>query len=400
MFRKFSAVLSTVYLSLLVTAPVLAQSPDISLILVGQYADYDQTPDNYAIPGFQLGPEAAPVAEGFGLGHSELILSSSIDAYFYGQATLAIAEHEGETEIEIEEAFIQTLAMPAGFTLSFGRLFSSFGYLNNQHAHAWDFNDAPLMYRALFGNQLIDDGLQLNYLLPTEQFIEFSAELFNGNRFPATGNENGGIGAYTYSFTLGGDLSAYQSWQLGLSHWQADDIIGRTSGGDDHGTGTIEIPSFDGRSKITALDLVYKWSASDGSKDQLEFQLEVFQREESGDITLLVDSIPLETSSYDGKQSGGYAQLVYRFAPRWRSGIRLDRLSSDNTGSDNLVLDEAGLLEPGDPPQAWSWMLEWLPSEFSRIRLQYTADDTGLDTDNQIYVQYSHSLGAHGAHAY
>lgn len=399
MYSKLSAIVAMAFLLSVASKHTLGQSPDISLILVGQYADYDQTPDSYAIPGFQLGPESPPVAEGFGLGHSELILSSNIDAYFYGQATLAIAEHEGETEIEIEEAFIQTLAMPSGFTLSFGRLFSSFGYLNNQHAHAWDFNDAPLMYRALFGNQLIDDGLQLNYLLPSDQFIEFSAELFNGNRFPATGNENGGIGAYTCSFTLGGDFSSYQSWQLGLSHWQADDINGRTSGGDDHGTGTVEIPSFDGRSKITALDLVYKWSASDGSEDHLEFQLEVFQREESGDITLL-NSSPLESTSYEGDQSGGYVQAVYQFAPHWRSGIRLDRLSSDNTGSDSLVLDEAGLLEPGDSPHAWSWMLEWIPSEFSRIRLQYTADETGLDKDQQLYLQYSHSLGAHGAHAY
>ena len=75
-------------------------------------------------------------------------------------------------------------------------------------------------------------------------------------------------------------------------------------------------------------------------------------------------------------------------------------MSSDNSGNDNLVLDEAGLLELGDSPRAWSWMLEWLPSEFSRMRLQYTADTTGLDTDNRITIQYSHSLGAHGAHAY
>ena len=257
----------------------------------------------------------------------------------------------------------------------------------------------PLMYRALFGNQLIDDGLQLNYLLPTEQFIELSTELFNGNRFPTTGNEDGGVGSYTFSITVGGDFTPYQSWQLGLSHWQADDIIGRTSEGHDHGTVLVEIPAFDGNSEINAIDLVYKWSANDGSTDQLEFQLEVFQRQESGNITLL-NSSPLETSSYEGDQSGGYAQLVYQFAPRWRSGLRFDRLSSDNTGSNTTALDEAGLLELGDSPHAWSWMLEWLPSEFSRIRLQYTADDTGLATDHQLYMQYSHSLGAHGAHAY
>ncbi|MCW8956940.1 MAG: hypothetical protein OQL09_08660, partial [Gammaproteobacteria bacterium] len=351
------------------------------------------------IPGFQLGDEAGLYAEGFNLGHSELILSSNIDAYFYGQTTLAIAEHEGETEIEIEEAFIQTLDLAEGYTLSFGRLLSSFGYLNNQHAHAWDFNDAPLMYRALFGNQLIDDGLQLNYLLPSDQFIEFSAELFNGNGFPGAGNEDGGIGAYTLSITSGGDISSNQSWQLGLSHWRASNIIGRTSAGHDHGTGTAEIPSFDGDSQINAIDLVYKWSANDGSSEQLEFQLEYFQRDESGTIILL-NSSPLDISSYEGDQSGGYVQTVYQFARHWRSGLRVDQLSSDNTGSNITVLDDAGLIEISDSPRAWSWMLEWIPSEFSRLRLQYTVDETGVEKDQQLYLQYSHSLGAHGSHAY
>ena len=45
-------------------------------------------------------------------------------------------------------------------------------------------------------------------------------------------------------------------------------------------------------------------------------------------------------------------------------------------------------------------MLEWLPSEFSRPRLQYNRDKSSADADDQVFLQYTHSLGAHGAHSY
>ena len=46
-------------------------------------------------------------------------------------------------------------------------------------------------------------------------------------------------------------------------------------------------------------------------------------------------------------------------------------------------------------------MLDFNPSEFSRLRLQLAQDKSreGL-TDNQIFLQYVMSLGAHGAHQF
>ena len=46
-------------------------------------------------------------------------------------------------------------------------------------------------------------------------------------------------------------------------------------------------------------------------------------------------------------------------------------------------------------------MLDFSPSEFSRVRLQF-ARDRARDgfTDNQWFLQYQMSLGAHGAHSY
>ncbi len=86
-------------------------NPAISVILEGAYASYKNKPEDYVLPGYALGGEAGLASEGFSLGHSEIILSSNIDDKFFGQFTLAVAEHDGETELEIEEAFFETLSL-------------------------------------------------------------------------------------------------------------------------------------------------------------------------------------------------------------------------------------------------------------------------------------------------
>ena len=46
-------------------------------------------------------------------------------------------------------------------------------------------------------------------------------------------------------------------------------------------------------------------------------------------------------------------------------------------------------------------MVDYSPSEFSRLRLQYTLDEAqqGLN-ESQYFVQYIYSLGSHGAHKF
>jgi len=375
-------------------------NPQISLILDGQYSSYDNNPEDYSIAGFQLGGEAGLADDGFSLGHSELALSSNIDSHFFGKATFAVAEHEGATEVEIEEAFIQTLGLGNGFTVTFGRFLSSFGYLNAHHQHAWDFADAPLNYDAFLGGHFADDGIQVNYILPTDMFIELSLEGFSGKAFPAGGNENGGIGASTISITLGDDINDSHSWQLGLSHYNADEISDRRSGGHSHGA-TTETPSFDGKSSIDALDFVYKWAPDGNPKEtNFKFALEYFDRSEDGVVTMLNSGPPVESSTYVGDQKGWYASAVYQFKPQWRAGLRLDQLESQNTGADSDVLDEASLSDGAKKPKRTSVMIEWVPSEFSRVRLQYNDDQSSAQDDKQIFMQYTFSLGAHGAHQF
>jgi hypothetical protein len=102
---------------------------------------------------------------------------------------------------------MQTTSLPAGFTLRAGRFFSGIGYLNEQHSHTWDFADQALPYRAFLNTQYDDDGIQLRWLAPTTQFIEFVHELFLGNAFPAGGAPIRGL-ARTASSPIPGATSA------------------------------------------------------------------------------------------------------------------------------------------------------------------------------------------------
>ncbi len=372
-------------------------NPAISVILDGVYASYKNNPEDYVLSGYALGGEAGLAAEGFSLGHSEITLSNNIDDKFFGQLTLAIAEHDASTEVELEEAFFETLALGNGFSVRGGRFYSAIGYLNQQHEHAWDFHDAPLIYRGLFGNQYFDDGLRLSYIAPTDLFIELGGEVFAGGKYPA-GGQHSGVGSWTAFVNLGGDIGVSHSWQTGLSYWSADNIE-REYGGHIHG-GVGEVPLFAGDSNIVGFNAIYKWAPGGNYREQnVKLQFEYFDRDEEGDLTLL-NSAPLEASTLNSQQNGWYAQVIWQFVSSWRLGIRYDMADSHNTGSDVSVLDEVGLVTAGHTPKRASLMAEWKPSEYSRIRLQYNRDESYPVTDDQVFLQYTFSIGAHGGHKY
>lgn len=365
-------------------------NPGISLILNGTFASYTNEPDDYQLPGFALSEEAGLAPQGFSLDESEVTLGANVDQLFYGQATFALADDAGETSIETEEAYFETIGLSGGLTLKAGRFYSAMGYLNEKHKHAWDFIDAPLVYRGLFGDQLKQDGVRLSLILPTNSYYLIGAEIGNGAHFPSAGNHSD-VGDWLVFVNTGGDIGLSHSWQLGLSHWQANDVQDRISQG-------LNTPSYSGNSRIDAIDIVYKWAPEGNARQRnLKLQAEFFNRSESGQITLQDTA---QNSSYDGSQNGWYAEAVYQFIPRWKTGLRYDYVDSSNSGSNTVVLDDSGMLSNGHTPQRLSVMLAWQASEFSRIRAQFNRDDSNADTDNQFFVQYTMAMGAHGAHAY
>src|SRR5690242_19822220 len=196
-----------------------ALNPGVSVILNGIYANLSRDPATYRISGFvPTKGDVAPPTCGFSLGESELAFAANIDPMFRG--TLIAAISPDNDTIGVEEGYIQTLALPRGFTLKAGRFFSAVGYQNQIHAHAWDFADAPLVMRAFLGGQLNEDGVQFRWLAPTDTYWDIGAELGRGRAFPASLSESGknGAGSLNLFTHVGGDVGQGIAWQAGLSH--------------------------------------------------------------------------------------------------------------------------------------------------------------------------------------
>jgi hypothetical protein len=298
-----------------------AFNPSISLILQGTAARSSQDPASYQITGFApSGAEVAPAPRSFSLGESELIVAGNIDPYFRGQLVAALTP---ENEIEVEEAFFQTLGLGQGFTLKGGRFLSGIGYENEIHQHAWDFQDSPLPYKAFLGGRFNDDGVQLRWLAPTDLFLEFGAELGRGRAFPSAESSRNGAGAWSLFTHAGGDLGASTAWRAGLSYLQT-----KPEGRAFEDTDSLGNPvnqSFSGTSKLRIADFVLKWAPS-GNATLTSFKLqgEYFRRNESGSLTY--DDGTAVSGAYASRQSGWYLQGVYQFMPRWRVGLRYDQL--------------------------------------------------------------------------
>jgi hypothetical protein len=278
-------------------------NPAIGIVLVSRYANVSQGWED--IPGFIPGGELGPGSSGFSLGESDFNVHANIDSRFFGNLTLALEDESGETEVAVEEAWIQTTELPNGLTLLGGRYlggryFSGIGYLNKFHRHADDFGDRPLLYQAFFGGQYIPDGLQLRWIAPTPLLLEFGAELNWGSSFPTTSRSKTSPDAWTLFTHVGGDFGVSHSWQLGLSYLSADVV---DSGGEDVGAPPAEV--FTGDSNLAGLDFVWKW-APDGNSTVQNFKLqgEYFSRDESGTFAGL---------PYNGDQDGWYVQGLWQF---------------------------------------------------------------------------------------
>ena len=397
----------------MVSASVFAQdssltNPNISAVLDGYYQSGDR------------GLEGR--GEGFGLGETELAISANIDDMFYGKMTAILAVHDSDTEVELEEAFIQTMGIGAGFDIRAGRFLSDVGYLNNQHPHTDAFVDRPGAYRAFMGGHYFDDGVRLTYVAPTELFWTMGLEAFKGNKMRAAEvaeehdehDEHGieeehverdykTIGVYSAFTKLGGDIGASSSWQLGLSYLRNENGMGFIEEEHDDEPHIAEEHDHSGHNHNAAYtgentyiaDFVYKWAPNGNYKYQhLTLSGEYFRvtdifsfEEHDHDI--------LSTEKSDDYHQGWYVSGVYQFTPHWSAGLRYGEVDTHEVHGEHL--DAQKLKET-------ELSLAWHHSHFSTVRLQYTnqkgTNFDGFEDDNIITLQYVMALGAHGAHQF
>ena len=434
-----------------------AFNPAISVILDGAY--YNEFSGHVEDPaGFDTGHghdhghggHDHGFSDGFNLREVELVFEGTVDPYFDMMVQLAAFE-EG---IEIEEAFITTRSLPAGWQVKAGRFLSDVGYINQQHLHDWQFADQPWVIENMFGEEgLVDNGIQLSWMPGTESYTRFGVELLQGEGVPGIAEYEGDGNhdvvtvlpqymddpdmdwddedAYrndrirwrdntgfeettppnlaTFFANWAPNLGYAHDLQLGVSYGVSD-VLQRQEA---HSSGRLE--TWDGDSEFWGLDAVYKYNGQ-GIHGHRNFvlQAEYFNREQ--DLHYMsrnfADLDTLEPTGGDDpdvrdqrwKQDGLYVQGVYGFAPRWNAGLRVDAMGLTNDAYTDQDAGRGLPVEP-DPSYRYSAQMSWLPTEFSRIRGQLNYNDVGGDGYGghshdawEFILQYNMAIGVHGAH--
>lgn len=351
------------------------------------------------VHGDDHGHDHGGLEEGFNLRHLELYFSGEVDPYFKAYAIAAVSEDDAE----IEEAVIQTTCLPAGFQLQAGKFFSHFGRINPQHSHQWDFVDQPLIYQLTLGSHgLNEKGAQLSWLAPTPFYLLAGVEAFQGDnellfnyiggdQLPDKDGPRLWVGWLKFSPNLPQN-HGLQAGLFGARGVHQEEHDGNDDGLNDHW--------LDGYGKFLGVDCVYKYDSNSAyGLGDLTLQGEYFWREK--DLSVYRHDLNPAFVGQDriDKQDGYYVQAIYGFLPRWRAGLRWEQV-----GLTNKSEFPDGTSVSYDDSYRVAGMLDFTPTEFSRIRFQANQGDYLLDRGNQdvwqIFMQLMVSLGAHGAHKF
>jgi hypothetical protein len=333
----------------------------------------------------------------------ETIFEGKVDPYFRAQANVVLQiDPDGETTIEAEEAYLETLSLPANLQVKAGQFFTEFGRLNPTHPHSWDFVDQPLVMGRFLGEDgLRNAGARLSWLTPTPFYSELfmtvansqgetafsfrndhEDQLFMGR--PAVERDVHTLGDLLYvpRYVTSFNLSDSQTLVAGASA-----AFGPNSSGGDTDT------------QIYGMDLFWKWKSPQhhAGFPFVTWQTEALVRRfEAGSFAGDADipALPAETIT----DFGVYSQIAYGFRKGWVAGLRGEYLWPKEKADYEEIVG-------GDPNRASrlriSPNLTWYPSEFSKVRLQYNYDHRNqIGDDHSVWVQFEFLLGTHAAHKF
>lgn len=341
-----------------------------------------------------------PLQRGFSLRNAELVLDGAVDPYFKGAANLVFKlDRDNETEVELEETYVQTTSLPGNFQAKAGQFFANFGRQNSQHPHQWAFVDDPIILARLLGPEgLRNVGVQASWLAPTPFYSEAFLGIFNsgggtayqfrnlgqpdaagvqrvhGRATVDRGLDNPGDLLFVPRLATAFDLTDRQTLLFGASG---------AFGPNDFGADTA--------TQIYGVDAYWKWT-SPRAHQGFPF---VSMQAEGLYGRYGVDADPLAFLPAERLEDWGfYAQGLWGIKPRWVLGLR-GEYADGNAGAADWMDPFRGERERISPN------LTWYPSEFSKLRLQYNFDHgKSFGEAHSVWLQMEFLLGAHAAHKF
>lgn len=356
-------------------------NPNISMVFNTYAYSSNLTTDQVrsrSIPGYTA--TGLERRNGFNLEAAELALYAPVDPYFNLYATIPVTEDN----TTVEEVYFVTTALPQGHQIKGGKFKSGFGRLNSQHAHVWDFVDAPLPYRAFIGDEgFSEKGIQYTYIPPLPFYTIVGVEALQGESDRLFGADAAsGAHAYTAFVKASFDIGDNSTVLFGPSV-----VTGKTK------TSTVADNSdFTGDTTLYGMELTYKWKPA--KYQGFKVQSEYLYRTQFGQLTDLGSSL---VERLDRNQDGLYFQGVYLWN-RWELGARYDTLG---LFKDDYILSGTKQ-DQGRRPWRASGMIDYSFSEFCMLRLQYNHDESDIsgDPNNELFLQFIFSIGAHPAHKF
>src|SRR5213592_4378396 len=341
-----------------------------------------------------------PQQRGFNARNIELAFDGAVDPYFEGFANIVFKlDNDNETEVEVEEAFMQTTSLPFNLQLKGGQFFAAFGRLNPTHPHTWDFVDTPLVNGLFLGpDGLRGVGAQTSWTLPLPWYSQLIFASQNGRGSTGFSFRNpGDDGMFFDRVTTDREARGLQDF-VWIPRWENSVDLSPTQvvlAGVSGAFGSNETGA-NSRTQIYGVDFLYKWKSSHAEggfpfvKWQTEFMYRRFQAGRGAD-----ESFPVAETFHDW---GLYSQVLWGFKKGWVVGIRGDYVDMQNSQFTH------GL----DRQSRWrlSANLTWYPTEFSKIRLQYNQDFLeenfflSARQVESVFLQWEFILGAHGAHKF
>ena len=341
-----------------------------------------------------------PQQRGFNARNIELALDGAVDPYFEGFVNIVLKlDNDNETEIEVEEAFMQTSDLPWGLQVKAGQFFSAFGRINPTHPHTWDFADDPLVHGLFLGSDgLRGVGAQVSWVVPVSWYSQFVLGVQNGRgntgfSFRNPGDNGIFFGRLTTDREARGpqDFVYVPRWENSFDLSPTQTVLGGISGA----FGSNETGA-ESRTQIYGADLLYKWKSprAEGGFPFVKWQTEaMYRRFEAG--RGIDESFPVAETFHDW---GMYSQVVWGFKKGWTTGLRGDYVHMQDSAYTDDPDRQSRERVAAD--------LTWYPTEFSKIRLQYNHDFLEEDDffsarqADSFFLQFEFILGAHGAHKF
>jgi hypothetical protein len=341
-----------------------------------------------------------PQQRGFNARNIELAFDGAVDPYFEGFANIVFKlSNNNETQVEVEEAFLQTTNLPFNLQLKGGQFFAAFGRLNPTHPHVWEFADAPLVNGRLLGpDGLRGVGAQISWTLPLPWYSQLMLGVQNGRGGTGYSFRNPGDGGMFFDrMTTDREMRGLYDFvwiprfenSFNLSDTQTI-LVGASGafGSNDTGANT--------RTQIYGGDFLYKWKSpnAEGGFPFVKWQTEaMYRRFEAG--RGVDETFPVAETFHDW---GLYSQVLWGFKKGWVAGVRGDYLNMDDSRfTDDITRQSRSRVSAN---------LTWYPTEFSKIRLQYNHDFleqnfflAAHDVDS-VFLQFEFILGSHGAHKF